>query len=74
MLRHSEDREFDIGQALQVVIVPRTQFIQIRMSSSQPGEAAKLVNAVVEAYLKHAAAIYDSSNDKRIALLKVTRD
>ena len=44
------------------------------MSSPVPGEAAKLVNAVVEAYLKHAQATYDTSTQKRIDLLKVTRE
>ncbi len=74
LLKNSVDREFDYKNALQVYIVPRTQFIQIQMASSMPGEAAKLVNAVVEAYLKHATAIYDSSNQKKIDLLKVTRE
>lgn len=74
LLRHSADRELDYKNALQVFIVPRTQFITIQMGTQVPGEADKLVNAVVEAYLKHATEIYDSSNQKKIDLLKVTRD
>ena len=74
ILKRSEDRELDIRQALNVNIIPQTPLIQVRMSSPMPGEAAKLVNAVVEAYLKYASAIYDSSNTKRIELLRTTRD
>ncbi len=74
MLKGTDDREAEVRQALRVFVVPQTQFIQIQMSSPVFGEAAKVVNAVVEAYLKHAQAIYDTSTQKNIDSLKPTRD
>jgi succinoglycan biosynthesis transport protein ExoP len=74
VLRGALDPEAEIRHALRVGIVPRTSLIQVEMSSESPAEAAAIVNAVVEAYLKHAQATYDASTQKRIDQLKGTRD
>lgn len=59
-LRQSEDPEAEIRSSLQVMIVPRTNLIQVQMTSEYPLEAVNLVNGVVESFLKVA----NESNDR----------
>jgi capsular exopolysaccharide synthesis family protein len=72
-LLDTKDPVIELRQALRVGIVPRTNLIQVEMSSPVPGEAALLVNAVVGAYLAHAQATYDASTQKQIDQLSATR-
>src|SRR5262249_44873094 len=74
LLKGSLDPEAEIRHALRVGVVPRTSLIQIEMSSEAASEAAAIVNAVVEAYLRHAQATYDASTQKRIEQPRTTRD
>ena len=70
LLRASADPEAEVIKAVRVNLVPRTNLIQVEMSSSAPAEAAAVVNAVVDAYVKRAVATYDSSTKERIEHLK----
>ena len=74
MLKGTSDPEIEVRNALRAGAVPRTMLIQVEMSSPVPGEAANLVNAVVDAYLAQAQQTYDTATEKRIKLLKETRD
>ncbi len=74
MLKGTTDPEIEVRNALRVGALPRTMLIQVEMSSPIPGEAAKLVNAVVDAYLEQAQNTYDTATKKRIILLRETRD
>jgi polysaccharide biosynthesis transport protein len=53
-LAGAKDPEAEIRKSLGVTIIPRTNLIQVSMSSEAPGEAPGIVNAVIEAYLKVA--------------------
>ena len=68
------DPEAEIRQTLRVGVVPKTSLIQVEMSSPVPSEAAKIVNAVVDAYLTLARADYDSSTQTKIDHLKPIRE
>ena len=74
LLRGVSDPEAEIRHALRVGVVPKTNLIQVEMSSESPDEAAAMVNAVVEAFVANALATYDASTQKRIDQLKGTRD
>lgn len=64
-----------IDRALRVRIVPRSTLINIEMSSPSPGEAARVVNAVVGSYLKHTRAIYERTSRRvQIDRLEKARD
>jgi capsular exopolysaccharide synthesis family protein len=70
LLRGSPDTEADIRKALRVAVVPKTNRIQVEVSSTVPAEAADIVNAVVEAYLKIAHEAYDESTTQQIKVLE----
>ncbi len=72
-LRDAVDVEAELRQALLVRIVPRTHLIQVEMSSTSPVEAANIVNAVVEAYLKHASLVNNEETNQRILHLEETK-
>jgi succinoglycan biosynthesis transport protein ExoP len=74
MLRDSVDPEGDIRRALLVGVVPKTNLIQISMSSQDPDEGRVVVNAVVKAYLELAKDQYDGTNQKKIERLKEVLD
>jgi uncharacterized protein involved in exopolysaccharide biosynthesis len=71
-LRDAEDVEVEgeIRQQLAVPIVPKTNLIRVAMSSRSPVEAAAIVNAVVDAYLKNATTTRFEETDRRIKRLK----
>ena len=48
------DPEVEIRKSLTVMMIPKTNLIQVAMSSESASEAAEIVNAVIEAYLKVA--------------------
>ncbi|MGE3817932.1 MAG: GumC family protein [Isosphaeraceae bacterium] len=74
MLRGSSEPEMIIRKSLRVGIVPRTQLIQVSLSSKNPGEAAEIVNAVVKTFVKLAEDLYDASTQEQIKRLKGERD
>jgi succinoglycan biosynthesis transport protein ExoP len=53
-LARARDSEAEIRRSLVVSVLPRTNLIQVSMSSESSVEAASIVNAVIEAYLKLA--------------------
>jgi capsular exopolysaccharide synthesis family protein len=73
LLRGSPDPEADLRKAVRAGIVPRTNLIQVEMSSNAPGEAEQVVNAVVEAFLKIASETYDTSTKAQIERLGETQ-
>jgi capsular exopolysaccharide synthesis family protein len=66
MLRGSADPGGDLRKALRVAVIAKTSLIQVEMSSAFPTEAADLVNAVVDAYLKVASEDRDAWTQKQI--------
>jgi len=51
-VKNSESPRVDLKQALRVVNIPNTYNIQISLDSSNPREAAAIVNSVVNAYME----------------------
>ncbi|MFO0907020.1 MAG: polysaccharide biosynthesis tyrosine autokinase [Isosphaeraceae bacterium] len=74
MLRTSIDPEGDVRRAISVGQVPRTNLIQVSMSSEDRNEGPLIVNAVVKAFLDLAKQVYDESTQERINKLKSVRD
>ena len=60
-LSRSRDAEAEVRQALSVMVIPGTNLIDVSMSSESPGEAASVVDAVIEAYL---AVALDTSSEE----------
>ncbi|WP_165223239.1 exopolysaccharide transport family protein [Aquisphaera insulae] len=50
MFADSKDQLIDLRRKLDVAIIPNTTFIRISLESTNPDEAAKVVNAVANAY------------------------
>ena len=74
LLKDSLDPQREIASMLRVgVRPPRTVLIDVQMSSQTQNEAAQIVNAVVDAYLKNALLTHDTSNQKYIDHLKESR-
>lgn len=74
LLRGSSEPEMVIRKGLRVGIVARTALIEVALSSKNPGEAAMIVNAVVETFLKLAEDLYDAATQEQIKRLKGERD
>lgn len=73
-LQRAEDAEAEVRRALRVMILPKTNLIELSMSSQSPTEAAVIVNAVLDAYLKNASSISNQETERRIQQLKTDRD
>src|SRR5262249_45998970 len=69
-LRATEDAEAEIRRLLRVGILPKTNLIEIVMSSDSPDEAAGIVNAVLGAYLKSVTNTSDEEAKRRIEQLE----
>ena len=69
-IRLARDAEAELRQAVRVQIMPRTTLINVFMSSPSPQEAARIVNAVVEAYDKTARSWTDSRAQDQIRELQ----
>jgi len=74
LLRGAADPEAEIRRAVRVANVRGTSLIKIEMSSQVPAESAAVVNAVVEAFLKHAQGSFEGVTVKRVEQLKVNID
>ena len=74
MLQRTDDAESEIRRALKVVIVPKTNLIDLSLSSLDPAEPAIIVNAVLSAYLKYASTTSNQDIERRIEQLKADRD
>lgn len=64
-LARSPDAEAEIRESLAVTVLPRTNLIRVSMASESAGEAASIVNAVIEAYLKVAADSGEEESERR---------
>lgn len=73
-LRQSEDPEAEIRSGLVVGIVPKTNLIQVQMTSEYPLEAVNIVNNVVESFLKVANESNDKERQNRIRELEKVAD
>lgn len=73
-LQRAEDAEAEIRRSLKVMILPKTNLIDLAMSSQSPTEAAVIVNAVLDAYLKNASNTSNEDAERRIEQLKTDRD
>ncbi len=74
LLQGAEEPEAELRSALRVAIVPRTNLIQVEMSSAIPAESADMVNAVVKAYLDHSQLFNDETTQKQIKRYQSIRD
>ena len=68
-IRSSADPELELRKLLRVAIPPKTHLILVSMSSESRDEAAIIVNAVVEAYLKAASTWVDTDTRQEIKQL-----
>ena len=66
----AQDPEIEIRRSLTVMIISRTNLIQVSMSSESADEAARIVNAVIEAYLKVALDAGEEEAEKRCRRLR----
>jgi capsular exopolysaccharide synthesis family protein len=74
-LAAAKDPEAAIRQAVTVAILPRTNLIQVSMSSESPEEAPAVVNAVIESYLKVALdSRHEPEASKQARKLRQARD
>ncbi|WP_406701326.1 polysaccharide biosynthesis tyrosine autokinase (plasmid) [Singulisphaera sp. Ch08] len=73
-LQRTEDAEAEIRRSLRVMIYPKTNLIDLSMSSQSPTEAAQIINAVLDAYLKNASSTSNEDIERRIVQLKADRD
>ena len=69
-IRLARDAEAELRQAVRVQIMPRTTLINVFMSSPSPQEAARIVNAVVEAYDRTARSWTDGRAQDQIRELQ----
>jgi capsular exopolysaccharide synthesis family protein len=72
-LSTTDDPEEEIRRGLLVNIVPKTNLIQIEMTSESANEAVAIVNAVVEAYVRNASENIDQQTDKQLIRLREAR-
>jgi polysaccharide biosynthesis transport protein len=68
------DPEVEIRKSLTVMIIPKTNLIQVAMSSESASEAAEIVNAVIEAYLKVALDSSEEETEKRCRRLREVKE
>ncbi len=64
-LAPAADPEAEIRRSLGVMVIPRTNLIQVSMASESADEAARIVNAVIDAYLKVALDANEEESEKR---------
>ena len=68
-LNKSDDPVSEIRTALSVMIVPKTNLIDVAMTSESALEVSAIVNAVVEAYLKVASDSNNQDTERKIQRL-----
>jgi polysaccharide biosynthesis transport protein len=70
----AQDAEAEIRKSLSVMVIPKTNLIQVSMSSESATEAASIVNAVIEAYLKVALDANEEETEKRCRRLREVKE
>jgi len=73
-LAGARDPEAEIRKAVVVMMVPGTHLIQVSMSSEHADEAARIVNAVVEAFLRAAPDTGEEEAEQRSRRLREVKD
>ena len=73
-LAKARDAEAEVRKSLDVMVIPRTNLIQVSMSSESAGEAASIVNAVIEAYLKVALDAGEEEAEARRRKLREVKE
>jgi succinoglycan biosynthesis transport protein ExoP len=73
-LAKAQDAEAEIRKSLVVGVVPRTNLIQVSMASESAEEAASIVNAMIEAYLKVALDSSEEEAEKRCRRLRDVKE
>lgn len=73
-LRDAADPEAEIRSNIMAMVIPKTNWIQVSMSSESADEAARLVNAVVHQYLKQANDFNDEETERITKRLRESRD
>ena len=73
-LARARDAEAEIRKSLAVGVIPRTNLIQVSMSSESAEEAAAIVNAMIEAYLKVALDSSEEETEKRCRRLRDVKE
>ena len=73
MLKNSKEPALDIKKNLKVGIVPSTNLIRVELSSQHPSETSEIVNAVVDAYIKHSKESFSAATEEKIKWLKDTK-
>ena len=68
------DPEVEIRKSLAVMVIPKTNLIQVSMASESANEAASIVNAVIEAYLKVALDANEEESEKRCRRLREVKE
>src|SRR5262249_40984953 len=71
---NSLDPQAEIRKNITAEVVPRTNLIRVGMSSDSADEAANVVNAVVDAYVRYALNTNNVDAERRIERLRETRD
>jgi capsular exopolysaccharide synthesis family protein len=72
----SKDPEAEIQKGLRAVVIPRTNLIKVSMTSGSAEESARIVDAVIEAYLKVALDNHDEEEaaKRRQRLIEVKNE
>ena len=73
-LARSPDAEAEVRKSLGAIVLPGTNLIQVSMSSESAGEAASIVNAVIEAYLKVALDSGEEDTERRCRGLREVKE
>ncbi len=73
-LAKAQDAEAEIRKSVVVGVIPRTNLIQVSMSSESADEAASIVNAMIEAYLKVALDSNEEETEKRCRRLREVKE
>ena len=73
-LARAQDAEAEIRRSLAVGVIPKTNLIQVSMSSESAEEAASIVNAMIEAYLKVALDSTEEETEKRCRRLRDVKE
>jgi capsular exopolysaccharide synthesis family protein len=73
-LAKAQDAETEIRKSLAVGVIPRTNLIQVSMSSESAEEAASIVNAMIEAYLEVALDSSEEETEKRCRRLRDVKE
>ena len=70
----ARDPEAEVRRSLGVTVIPGTNLIRVSMASESADEASRIVNAVIEAYLKIALDATDEVTEERCRRLREVKE